>query len=218
MIKTTNVLSAITLLTLVVATGCAAPTSEAQEPDEETLGQTAGALTNVDACAMGTTANAVGDIRSLHDTESYSRANGYIDGICPSMGKDRVVTIVDFQVAAINGSVNRFDVRPTWWTATNKADCEKLELNVRLQKLRKGTTSTFDPVGNLESIHGEWVTDFFEPPHMGHCRAPYWYKKPMNMESYYEWDTTKYRVRAFGIQFDGVHHPTIEIEGHSVSF
>lgn len=218
MIKTTNVLSAISLLALVAAAGCAAPTSEAPADDEENLGQTAAALTNVDACAMGTVANAVGDIRSLHATESYSRASGYIDGICPSMGKDRVVTIVDFQVATVNGSVNRFDVRPTWWTATNPTECQNLVLNVRLQKLRKGTTNTWDQVGDLASVRGEWVVDFFEPPHMGHCSTPYWYRKPVNSESYYEWDTTKYRVRAFGVQFDGVHHPTVEIKGQSISF
>ena len=196
----------MTTLVLLAGAGCAAAPVEAEEAEEDgAVVQTTQALSDVVNCATGTTANAVGSLVGLYSTDSYSRASGYIDGICPAIGDDRAVTVVDFAVSTANGREYTFWVQPTWWETTNATQCAALTLDVRFQYQPLGTTSwvTMD----FKSLHGEW--------NQGHCDTPRWVDIDVNQADHYTRKTSRYRIRTEALQWDHNHHATVWVNGRN---
>lgn len=171
------------------------------------------ALTNVDPCAMGLTANATGNIATEGTTEDYQRAAAWINAICPDSGKDRSVTIVDFWASGIhNGFQYRFMVQPDFWDAVNSSECLNLRMATRVQR-RNTATGAWEDVKYLEQA-GQWIIDFTRP-NGGYCKKPYFDYTRQNYKDYYSTETNMYRVRSWAKQDDGS-YATVWIRGFNL--
>jgi|GEM_PF-6519480 len=211
------------VVSVMVATlsGCAAsaPPVEGNAADEEDVDTAAAAMTVIDNCATGSTANAIGSILGVGSTDSYTRPWQYIENICPSLdpANHRTTTVVDFNVSSANAWRYRFAARGAFWTATNPFDCEKLTAAARLQRKDKVTGAWEQvPYGYIEE-KGHWVWEF-GAPNAGHCDVPNVGFNRVNSESYTSPETYVYRVRAWAKQYDGTSFASMTITGENFGY
>lgn len=186
------------------AAGCSAGTDTEASGEEvtERIGTTSQAVVDVDTCAMGTTHNALAFITTQGALDTYQRPFNYIETLCPAQGKDRPVTIVDFDVNGAHQHVHRFRVIPSFWLATNITQCVGLRMATRIQRTQVGGLGgpPWVDVKYLEQ-HGVWTWDFSHP-NQGTCAAPTFDYRRLNSADYYSSEASMYRVRTWAMQWD----------------
>jgi|JI10StandDraft_1071094.scaffolds.fasta_scaffold674676_2 hypothetical protein len=215
-------LSTFGLIATLAACGGAGEAPEGTEGFEDGTEQSDAAATTADPCAMGANPNFVSNqLTNVGATATYVRSYQWIDSICPSMGKDRKTTIVDFRVPGYfqhqTPETYRFDVQPSFDAisstshanvAARMGECVALSMATRVQR-RNNDGSLTDL--KYEEKQGEWVWDNILAG-VGHCRLPTFYYTRENYLNAQQTETSTYRVRTWARRADGSHE-TVWITG-----
>ena len=194
-------LALLPILSFAALAGCTtdvgggAPDPSSGVGGDEDVAPTSQAMTLLNYCATGTSANAVGTLYTAGVWDSFIHNwQNKVPGVCGSAPRE--TTIVDYNVSAVNVTY-RFETSISFWTVTDPARCAQTQAALRLQRLQGGTW--VEDSGDYIVDNGTWISDYSEP-NFGHCSLPVTYKDKFNWSSN---STTKYRVRTWARQWDG---------------
>lgn len=194
-------LALLPILSFAALAGCTtdvgggAPDPSSGVGGDEDVASTSQAMTLLNYCATGTSANAVGTLNTAGVWDSFIHAwQNKVPGVCGPAPRE--TTIVDYNVNAFDVTYH-FETWISFWTVTDPLLCAQTQAALRLQRLQGGTW--VEDSGDSVVDNGKWIWNNSEP-NLGHCALPTVYRNKVNWSAL---PTTKYRVRTWARQFDG---------------